>query len=228
MFDAIAARYDQMNRILSLGLDQGWRRRTAAALNLPPQARVLDVATGTADLALVILQTYADAHVVGVDPSANMLNVASVKRDAKQWEQRLSLVQGDAQMLDFPRQHFDAITIAFGIRNVPDRPQALRAMHRVLKPGGTLAVLELNEPAHSGFMASLTRFYMRQFVPRVGAWLSSSREYRYLQTSIAAFPSPESFCTMLSDAGFAVQRSEALGFGACTLFVASAQPSPAS
>jgi demethylmenaquinone methyltransferase/2-methoxy-6-polyprenyl-1,4-benzoquinol methylase len=220
MFDRIAARYDLVNRVISLGLDKGWRRRTVRSLQLDEHPRVLDLATGTGDLAIDIALARPGAHVVGLDPSAKMLEVAAAKLARRGLAERVTLVEGDAQQLPFANCEMDAITIAFGIRNVPDRARALREMARVTRPGGRIAVLELGEP-RAGILASAARFHTHHVVPRLGAWLSGAREYRYLQTSIAAFPPAAEFAALVQTCGLHVLEVVPLGFGACTLYVAT-------
>ena len=171
MFDGIARRYDLLNRVNSLGLDQGWRRRLVAALELQPGQRVLDLATGTADLPLAFVRHQSDLSVVGLDPSVGMLEVGRKKVSAAGQEARIELVEGDAQALPYDDHTFDRISMSFGIRNVPDRAQALREMARVLKPGGRLAILELARPGR-GLMGALARLHMQYFVPVMGALLS--------------------------------------------------------
>ncbi len=208
MFDRIARRYDLLNRVLSVGLDRGWRRRAVAALDPRAGERFLDVATGTGDVALAILAHEPGAQVVGLDPSREMLARAAAKSSA------LTLVPGDAQALPFPDASFDGVTIAFGIRNVPDRGRALGEMARVLRPGGRAVILELAEPTNA-----LARFHVHQVVPRVGALLSGAAEYRYLQRSIAAFPAPEIFAALLAEHGLVPERVTPLTLGVATLFV---------
>ncbi|MGB5809030.1 MAG: ubiquinone/menaquinone biosynthesis methyltransferase, partial [Polyangiales bacterium] len=197
-----------------------WRRKTVAALELPAHAHALDLATGTGDLALMIARMHPDSQVVGSDPSVRMLEVAieKVKRDGLQ--ERVELQEGDAQALPYADAAFDGCCIAFGIRNVPDRGAALAEMARVTRPGGRVAVLELTEP-NVGVLSPLARFHVRKIVPRIGGMLSGSREYRYLQESIAAFPSADQFATQMEDAGLEVLLVQPLTFGACTLFVAT-------
>jgi demethylmenaquinone methyltransferase / 2-methoxy-6-polyprenyl-1,4-benzoquinol methylase len=219
MFDAIAGRYDRLNRILSLGVDQRWRRKTVAALELAPGARILDVATGTADLALEMVRQVPSSFVVGIDPSRAMLGVGREKVAAAGLEGSIRLEAGEAQQLPFDDDSFDGAAIAFGIRNVPDRFQGLREMARVTRPGGRVAVLELSEP-RGGILAPMARFHVHTLVPLIGSLVSGSRQYRYLQQSIAAFPPAPEFARLMAGAGLNVLRVEALTFGVCHLFVA--------
>ncbi|MCX5743738.1 MAG: bifunctional demethylmenaquinone methyltransferase/2-methoxy-6-polyprenyl-1,4-benzoquinol methylase UbiE [Proteobacteria bacterium] len=220
MFDRIAARYDAMNRVLSFGLDRGWRKKTVAALQLGEHARVLDVATGTGDLAIEIAKRHPGTTVVGLDPSEGMIAVGRVKVARRAMTDRVSFVVGDAQQLPHANCEFDAATIAFGIRNVPDRGAGLRELARVVRPGGRVAVLELGEPRR-GFFAGAARFHTHVVVPRLGALLSGAKEYRYLQRSIAAFPPAEEFAALMRASGLQVLDVVPLTFGACTLYVAT-------
>lgn len=219
MFDAIAERYDLVNRIISLGIDQSWREKTVAALNLEQGARVLDLATGTGDLALQIAKE--GSYVVGLDPSANMLAIGQRKVHEAMLGQQIELVVGDAQALEFADASFDGVSIAFGIRNVPDRARALKEMARVTKPGGRVAVLELSEPESGGLLGPLARFHVHTLVPWLGALISGAAEYRYLQRSIAAFPSAAEFAELMQEQGLQILRVEALTFGVCHLYVAT-------
>jgi demethylmenaquinone methyltransferase/2-methoxy-6-polyprenyl-1,4-benzoquinol methylase len=215
MFDRIAGRYDRLNRIISLGMDRGWRDRLVSALRLPKASRVLDVATGTADVAIAIADAHPDATIVGLDPSANMLEVGKTKITA--YDGRISLVLGDAQAMPFADGTFDGACISFGIRNVPDRARGLAEMRRVVKPGGRVVVLELGEP-RGGPMAFFARLHVHHVVPRLGAYLSRAPEYRYLQRSIAAFPAPDAFADMMRTAGLTDVRIERLAFGAANIY----------
>jgi demethylmenaquinone methyltransferase/2-methoxy-6-polyprenyl-1,4-benzoquinol methylase len=220
MFDAIAGRYDLLNRILSLGMDQGWRRRAVQALALGPGARVLDLATGTADLAIRIAETHPEATVIGMDPSRGMLDVGERKVAAHGLAGRVELRVGDAQALPLESESVDGVAIAFGIRNVPDRSRALAEMARVTRTGGRIVILELSEP-RTGLMGTLARTYVHGIVPAVGAVLSGAKEYRYLQRSIAAFPPPDEFARTMEGAGLSVLTVSPLTFGVACLFVAT-------
>jgi len=219
MFDQIAGRYDLLNRLMSMGIDQSWRRKTVAAMELPSDARVLDLATGTGDLALMIARLHPDASVVGSDPSTRMLEVGIEKVARGGLGDRVELQVGDAQALPYENDSFDGCCIAFGIRNVPNRRAALAEMARVTKPGGRVAVLELGEPS-VGWLSPVARFHVRKVIPRLGGMLSGSREYQYLQESIAAFPAPEEFAEQMKASGLNVLEVKPLTFGACNLFVA--------
>jgi len=228
MFDAIAPRYDLLNRVMSLGVDQGWRRRTveavapalasASASASTSTSTILDLATGTADLAIALAKRWRGAQVTGLDPSVGMLAAGQKKLAATP---NVRLLEGDARALPFAPASFDAVTMAFGIRNVPaaERVLALAEMARVTRPGGRIAILELGEPR--GVLGPLARFHVHTLVPRLGAWLSGAREYRYLEKSIAAFPAPEKFADLMRVAGLRVLELSRLTFGACCLYVAT-------
>lgn len=219
MFDAIAPRYDLLNRLLSFGVDQGWRREAIRAMSLGESYRALDLATGTADLALLTARTHPGGQVVGVDPSSQMLEVGRAKVERAGLTARVTLMSGSAESLPFESGSFDAVSIAFGIRNVPDRGKALGEMARVTRAGGRIVVLELSEP-RGGLLGPLARFHVHTMVPFVGGLLSGSREYAYLQRSIAAFPPPDQFSQLMEDSGLAVKRVSPLTFGVAHLYVA--------
>ncbi|APR99937.1 bifunctional demethylmenaquinone methyltransferase/2-methoxy-6-polyprenyl-1,4-benzoquinol methylase UbiE [Pajaroellobacter abortibovis] len=219
MFDGIAQRYDLLNRVLSLGMDRGWRRRVAMELQLPSEARVLDLATGTSDLAIEILCQFPHVTVEGVDPSHQMLAIGREKLESLGLNERVRLSYGQAEKLAFQDASFDAVVIAFGIRNVQDRKGALREMARVTKPGGQVAILELSEPQR-GWMSSLARFYIHTLVPWVGAALSGTREYRYLAKSIASFPPSDRLIEMMEESQLQCVKKIPFLFGVVMLYIA--------
>lgn len=219
MFDGIAARYDLVNRVISLGIDQSWRRKTVRALELGAAHRVLDLATGTADLGIQVARTDLSVTVVGLDPSGKMLDVGREKVARAGLTTRVELVQGDAQALPFADASFHSVCIAFGIRNVPDRALALREMARVTRPGGRIAILELSEP-RGGLMGAMARFHIHTVVPYVGALLSGVKEYQYLQRSISAFPPAAEFAELMQRSNLNVLGVHPLTFGVCHLYVA--------
>jgi demethylmenaquinone methyltransferase/2-methoxy-6-polyprenyl-1,4-benzoquinol methylase len=218
MFDAIAARYDFVNRVISLGIDQRWRKATARALTLEGDCRVLDLATGTCDLAIQVVREAPGARVVGVDPSARMLEIGRQKLSRLGLAERIELALGDAERLEYPDRSFDGVCIAFGIRNVPDRSRALREMARVTRKAGKIAILELSEP-RGHVLGALARFHVHTVVPWLGSLLSGAREYRYLQRSIAAFPPAQEFAEQMRAAGVEPLALHALTFGVCHLYV---------
>jgi demethylmenaquinone methyltransferase/2-methoxy-6-polyprenyl-1,4-benzoquinol methylase len=219
MFDGIAERYDLVNRVISLGIDQRWRRQAVRSLALRPGARVLDVATGTADLAIMSAKSEPSAHVVGLDPSERMLAIGREKVRRQGLEGRIELRSGDAEALPFDDGSFDAVSIAFGIRNVPNRERALGEMARVTRSGGRVVVLELSEPP-AGLFGPIARFHMHTLVPYVGGLISGASEYKYLIRSIAAFPPAAEFGAKMESAGLRLLETDPLTFGVCHLYVA--------
>lgn len=226
MFDAIAERYDMLNRILSMGIDVRWRTLAAEKLLADPKRRrnplqFLDLATGTADLAIRVAEEYPRSHVQGTDPSPNMLLQGRRKIAEIGFEERVSLDAGDAQAIHADDASFDGVSIAFGIRNVPDRARALAEMARVTKPGGRVLVLELSEPQDRGMFSKIARFHVHTMVPALGAWLSGAKEYAYLQKSIAAFPPAAEFADVMRGQGLDVLEVVPLTFGVAHLYVAT-------
>ena len=231
MFDRIAGRYDLLNRLISLGRDRRWRRIAAEALALDARARrpvrVLDVASGTGDLALAIARRYPGVAVHGIDASRRMTEIGRRKVERAGFGDRIALDAGDAQALPFPDRSFDAATIAFGIRNVQDRGRALLEMARVTRPGGRVVVLEAGEPP-AGLVGALARFHVHVVVPFVGGLLAGAEEYRYLERSIRAFPAVSEFVRTMTAAGLEQVETRRLTFGACNLFVARPAGAPAA
>ncbi len=221
MFDAIAPRYDLLNRVLSGGLDQRWRARAIAAVRLQPTDVLLDVCTGTADVALAALASSTPpARVVGVDFSREMLRLGLAKTRRGRRETTLLLAQGDATGLPFTDGSADAATIAFGIRNVQKPDAACRELARVLRPGGRLAVLEFGLPAAPRFRA-LYLWYARRVLPLIGRAVSHHRSaYAYLPESVGQFPPPEEFGQLLQSCGFPHVEVVPLTLGIVYLYVA--------
>lgn len=222
MFDAIARRYDTLNHLLSAGLDKRWRRRAVQALHLAAADRVLDMCTGTGDLAIEAA-TSASGHageVLGVDFSAEMLRLALAKSRAAGLDRRVRLARGDATMMPVPDRTFDAAMVAFGIRNVQNPEQACREFHRALKPGGRLAILEFGSPQLPGLRAAYL-WYFKRVLPLIGKLISKhSDAYTYLPASVAEFPTGREFAAVLSGAGFANVRFETMTFGVVYLYLA--------
>jgi demethylmenaquinone methyltransferase / 2-methoxy-6-polyprenyl-1,4-benzoquinol methylase len=220
MFDAIAARYDFLNHSLSVGLDRRWRTRAIAELHLPPNARVLDLCTGTADLAIEAAKTARGVNVVGIDFAAMMLQHAARKLRARRFGEAVMLVRGDATCIPVRDQWADAATIGFGIRNVVQPDLALRELARVLKPGGRIAILEFGEPRIPGIRA-IYNWYFRVVLPKLGRVVSKHESaYSYLPASVGAFPPPAAFAATISSHGFSDVKAVPLTFGIVYLYTA--------
>ncbi len=223
MFDAIARRYDTLNHVLSAGLDKRWRARAIRELAFTGRERVLDVCTGTADLAIAAVTAPVGraAHVVGVDFSGEMLRYGRDKVRAANLGARIGLARGDAMNLPLPDATFDAAMVAFGIRNVSEPRRSLTEFHRVLKPGGRLAILEFGFPRIPG-VRTLYTWYFKYVLPRVGRAVSKhSDAYEYLPASVAEFPSDEGFAKVVRAAGFTSVRYISLSFGIVYLYLAT-------
>ena len=219
MFDAIASRYDFLNRLLSLGIDQRWRKAVVDALRPHAPQRVLDVATGTADLAIAAA-ALDPTKIVGVDIAEQMLERGREKIAAAGLADRITLRPGDAERLPFSDRQFDAVTVAFGVRNFEDLQRGLTEIHRVMRPGGQIAVLEFSRPRRFP-MKQLFRFYTGVVLPRVGRAVSKDEgAYQYLPDSIREFPDGEAFLDELREAGFEQAAAERLTLGVASLYTA--------
>lgn len=210
MFGRVAPRYRLANTILSGGLDYFWRRKTARIVKSWKPAKVLDVATGSGDLARAIENTCPEAEVTGADFSPEMLDVARELGSKR-------LVQADALALPFADETFDVVTVAFGLRNMASWDGALSEMNRVLRPGGHVLVLDFSVP--DGWFKVLYRPYLHIVLPRLAAWLTSEREaYRYLAKSIEAFPRGPKLCAIMEKSGFQMAHCTPLSQGIVSLY----------
>lgn len=219
MFDNIAPRYDLLNRLLSFGIDRRWRRFAVAQLQVPEGGHVLDIATGTCDVALEIARNTADSvTIVGEDFTQGMLVHGQDKLNCNPLGERILLVNAPCESIPHADNTFDAITIAFGIRNVVDRQEGLNEMFRVLKPGGRVVILEFSTP-RSRLFRSLYYFYFRRLLPAIGGMLSQRSAYQYLPDSVLEFPGQEQFQQMMAEAGFSSLRYHDLTFGISTVYV---------
>jgi demethylmenaquinone methyltransferase/2-methoxy-6-polyprenyl-1,4-benzoquinol methylase len=220
MFDAIAPRYDLLNHVLSAGLDRRWRARAVDALALRGQPRVLDLCTGTCDLAVAAVRRGRAASVVGVDFAGEMLRLGRRKVVQEGLERTIRLVRGDAARIPLDAATCDAATIGFGIRNVVEPERALAEIARVLRPGGRLAILEFGQPRIPG-IRSMYSWYFRYVLPLIGRLVSKHQSaYSYLPASVGAFPPPAEFARTLAATGFSQVRAVPLTFGIVYLFIA--------
>jgi demethylmenaquinone methyltransferase/2-methoxy-6-polyprenyl-1,4-benzoquinol methylase len=225
MFDAIAGRYDFLNHFLSVGLDTRWRARAIRDAALPQNARVLDLCTGTADLAIAAVQAVPSARVLGVDFAGAMLRVGLDKLRGRGLDRQIRLVRGDATQIPVGTAWADAATIGFGIRNVVNPEAALRELSRAIKPGGRLVILEFGEPRIPG-IRTLYNWYFRFVLPQLGRIVSKHQSaYSYLPASVGTFPPPSQFAATISSHGFRDVRAVPLTLGIVYLYTATrAQP----
>ena len=219
MFQNIAPQYDLLNRVLSFGIDRYWRKFAVRQLQIPENGRVLDIATGTGDVALTIAAKTSDSvKIVGEDFTQGMLLLGREKIAASSYADRIQLVNAPCESIPHPSNLFDGITIAFGIRNVVDRAAGLREMCRVLKAGGRAVILEFSTPK-SRLFRSLYYFYFRRILPAIGGLFSKRSAYQYLPDSVLDFPSRDKFSKMMIEAGFANVKVHDLTFGIVTVYV---------
>ena len=217
MFDAIAPRYDLLNRVLSVGIDTLWRKKAVALLRGEQPRRILDVATGTADLAIEAASLEPE-EVVGVDIAEEMLAIGREKVQKKGLTSLISLKRGDAEELPFDDDRFEAALVAFGVRNFEDLDRGLSEIHRVLAPGGSLVVLEFSKPRVFP-IKQLYNFYFHQILPRVGRLVSKDEgAYKYLPNSVAVFPDGSAFLDHMKAAGFRDLEEQPLTFGIASLY----------
>jgi demethylmenaquinone methyltransferase / 2-methoxy-6-polyprenyl-1,4-benzoquinol methylase len=221
MFDAIAPRYDLLNHVLSAGLDKRWRNQAIDALAIPAGGRVLDLCTGTADLAIAAVSRVKGARVLGVDFSSEMLRLALVKVRSGPSAGSIALVRGDASRIPAAAGSCDAVTIGFGIRNVAEPDKALAEISRVLRPGGRLAILEFGQPRIPG-IRTLYAWYFRYLLPFIGKMVSKhDSAYSYLPASVGTFPPPAEFCRRIAARDFSQVQAVPLTFGIVYLYTAT-------
>ena len=221
MFDQIAFRYDFLNRFLSGGIDVYWRKKAIREL-LPVQPKkLLDVATGTADVAIMCSKILKPETIVGIDISEGMLQLGRKKIANLLLNKQIALYQGDSEAINFATGTFDAITVAFGVRNFENLRQGLVEMLRVLRPGGKVMVLEFSRPKQS-VVRSLYNVYMRVITPRIGKLVSKNNEaYQYLNDSVQKFPEGNDFLTIMKDVGYTATYLKPLTGGICTIYCGS-------
>lgn len=217
MFNGIAPKYDLLNHLLSMGIDKSWRRKAMRELEGGRRGTVLDIACGTGDFSIEALR-HGVERVVGADISENMLAVAREKAREKGLEDRLEFRYGDSENLDFEDGTFDAVTVAFGVRNFEHLERGLAEMCRVLRPGGKVVILEFSTPERFP-MKQLYRFYFKQILPRVGGFVSGDRKaYEYLPASVFAFPQGDRFLQIMRSCGYRNVAQRRLTFGIASLY----------
>lgn len=220
MFETIAGGYDFQNRFLSCWIDTWWRRKMVQCLRKDTSGVVLDVATGTAEVALRIARKRSNLQVVGLDFSPRMMALGARKVRRKGLQERISFVLGDAQRLPFRDAAFEALTVAFGIRNMNDRERVLREFSTIIRPGGQLVIMEFGIP-RTPVLGGLYKFYFDKILPRVGDVISGTGyAYSYLSRSVHDFPSQETFAKMIEAAGFREVQVKPLTLGIALLFTA--------
>ncbi len=222
MFGAIAPRYDFLNRLLSLGIDRRWRRIAVSLVRHQPGGRILDVATGTGDVALAIAARTPDSvTVTGIDFCAEMVEIGMDKVSRSPFRERIDLTMAPCEDIPFPDGTFDSVTIAFGIRNVVDRLRGLQEMRRILRPGGNAVILEFSTPETPMFRI-LYHWYFLRVLPAIGGLFSQKSAYQYLPDSVMEFPSRQEFKALMSQAGFRNVAHRNLTFGIATIFTGDA------
>lgn len=218
MFNRIAPYYDFLNRLLSLGIDKIWRKKAIKALAKENPQLILDVATGTADVALETMRQLQPEKIIGIDISAEMLEIGRSKIKKRGLEKTIVLQEGDSEALPYPDETFDAITVAFGVRNFENLEKGLKEMQRVLKQNGKIVILEFSRPRIFP-LKQLFNAYFKYLLPTIGRLTSKDpKAYRYLYESVQAFPDGEDFVNILHKTGYNSNECTPLSFGICSLY----------
>lgn len=219
MFDAISPKYDLLNRVLSGGIDIQWRKKVIKIIQKTEPETILDIATGTGDLAIMMAK-HTKAKITGLDLSAGMLEVGKQKVAIEKLQNRIEMVQGDSENLPFPDNSFDCVTVSFGVRNFENLSKGLAEIRRVLKPGGTFVILEFSYPAKFP-MKQLYSFYSSTLLPLIGRLVSKDQSaYTYLPESISAFPQGEEMKSILRQVDFLQPQDHRLTFGIASIYSA--------
>jgi demethylmenaquinone methyltransferase/2-methoxy-6-polyprenyl-1,4-benzoquinol methylase len=219
MFDAISGNYDLMNRTMTFGVDKIWRKKAIDNLRDLSPKKILDVATGTGDFAIEAYRRLKPQYIIGIDLSKNMLAVGNEKIKKLGLSSKIFLQRGDCMQLVFADSEFDAVTVAFGVRNFTGLEQGCREMYRVLRPKGRLVILEMSEPY--ALVKPFYRIYTQYVIPFVARFFSKDKQaYQYLPDSIKAFPQGKVMIALLKDCGFSEVKLKRFLFGVCSLYVA--------
>ena len=220
MFDKIAFRYDFLNRFLSAGIDVGWRKKGIKQLISSQPQNILDVATGTGDFALTCYEILKPEKITGIDISEGMLEIGRKKIKKAGLQNKIELLNGDSEAILFEDNTFDAVTVAFGVRNFENLEKGLSEIKRVLKPGGKLIVLECTKPS-APVIKQLYNFYMKWITPKIGKIIAKNNEaYQYLNDSVLQFPEKESFIHILNESAYRNAFYKTLTLGICTIYCA--------
>jgi len=220
MFDKIAFRYDFLNRFLSAGIDVGWRRKGIQQLISSQPQNILDVATGTGDFALTCYEILKPKKITGIDISEGMLDFGRKKIEKAGLQNQIELLNGDSEAILFDDNTFDAVTVAFGVRNFENLEKGLSEIKRVLKPGGKLIVLECTKPS-APVIKQFYNFYMKWVTPKIGKIIAKNNEaYQYLNDSVLQFPEKESFIHILNKSAYRNAFYKTLTLGICTIYCA--------
>ncbi len=221
MFDSIAKRYDFLNRFLSLGIDQIWRKKAIAHFKGKPLNHLLDVATGTADMALMAYRQIMPKQITGLDISEGMMQYGRIKIENKGLSKSIQLILGDSKNIPFEDESFDGAMVAFGVRNFADLEKGLSEMNRVLTAGSKIVILEFSQPTLFWFKPIYT-FYMKWITPTIGKIFSGNKAaYTYLNESVVAFPEGKAFLSILEKAGFKNTQQQKLSLGICSIYCGS-------
>ena len=219
MFDRVANRYDVMNRLLSAGIDIKWRKKAILQLKNDKPKQILDVATGTCDMAIISYKLLRPEKITGIDISGEMLKVGRKKIEKEGLTSVIELQTGDSETINFADNSFDAVTVAFGVRNFENLESGLKEMLRVLKPGGKLIVLEFSRPRTKIFR-SLYNLYMSIVAPEVARWIARNKKaYQYLNQSANLFPERQDFVDILNRTGFSNTSFKPLSAGICCIYI---------
>lgn len=220
MFNDIAPKYDLLNHVLSMGIDIQWRKKVRRLLSAIEPKRILDIATGTGDLAIELAKLKPQ-EIIGADIAVDMLKIGEVKVSKKGLANIIKLEPGDSENLRFDDNYFDAVTVAFGVRNYENLLKGLQEMNRVMRPGGLVAILEFSKP-HAFPFKNIYNFYFKNILPNVGKMVSKNDEaYTYLPESVQQFPENKDFMEVMKKAGYKNIKQQRLTFGIATLYSAS-------
>jgi demethylmenaquinone methyltransferase/2-methoxy-6-polyprenyl-1,4-benzoquinol methylase len=217
MFDGIASRYDVMNRFLSARTDIGWRKKAIRCLAKDHPQKLLDIATGTADMAIMAQKLLQPHEIVGIDISSQMLEIGKKKVEKEGFEGSIRLQPGDSETINYSENTFDAGMVAFGVRNFENLEKGLAEIQRVLKPGAQLVILEFSTPKHP--VPSFYNLYMKIVAPRIAGWFKQNKDaYNYLNESANAFPDRQNFINILNKVGYHDTRYKSLSLGICCIY----------